>query len=77
MFQSGNCASLGQIRLGIASLLESFGIRNLDGHLPMQLVVIPQIDAAESSYTKDPIQAIATFLPHTNSATTDKGPGKL
>jgi hypothetical protein len=60
MIEIGDRASLSQIRFRILRLRDEPGVRHLDSDGPVQLLIVSEIDNAESPLTKHFLDAVAT-----------------
>src|SRR5262249_9543541 len=59
MIQSGDGASLGEVRLSILFAPDQLRMRHFDGHEPAQLLVVREIDDAEAALAKDALDDVA------------------
>ncbi len=59
MIQIGDRAGFSQVRLGIFRAFHAFPMRHLDHHEPLQLVVVSQVDEAETALAQDPLNTVA------------------
>jgi hypothetical protein len=57
--EAGDGASLGQIGFGIARLGDQMGVRHLDRHRALELLIAGQVDAAEAALAEQPLDAVA------------------
>jgi hypothetical protein len=60
MIKVGDGAGFGEIRVGIFRLRDQLGVRHLDGHVPVQLLILSQIDKAEAPVSQDVLDPVAT-----------------
>ena len=59
----GDGAGFGQIGLGVFGPGNEPAVRHLDGHEPLQLLVVGQVDAPEAALAQDSLDAVATDAP--------------
>ena len=55
----GDGAGLGQVGFGVVGPGDQMGVRHLDRHGALQLVVVGQVDEAEAALAQQPLDAVA------------------
>src|SRR5262249_35739819 len=62
MVEAGDGAGFGQVGFGVTRPSDKPGVRHLDGHEPLQLLVVGQVDDAEATLAQDFLHPVATNL---------------
>ena len=60
MVEVGDGAGFGQVGFGVFGASHQLAVRHLDGHGPLQLVVVGQVDEAEAALAQDSLDPVAT-----------------
>ncbi len=63
VIEAGDGPGFGQVGVGVFSAGNQAGVRDLDRDLTLQLLVVGQIDDAESTYAQDSLDLVAADLP--------------
>ena len=60
VIEVGDGAGFGQVGFGIFGSIHQLAMRHLDGHEPLQLVVVGQVDEAEAALAQHLLDPVAT-----------------
>ena len=72
--EAGDGAGLGEVGVGVRGLAIRCGVRHLDRHQALELLVAGQVDAAEAALAQEPLDAVAADVPgKTDSGATESG----
>jgi hypothetical protein len=63
MVEAGQHAGLGKIRFDVSRRGDALAVWNLDGHAPIQFVVVGQVHPSEATITEDSLDAKAADPP--------------
>ena len=77
MIQAGDSTGFREVLVGILRLPESFCGGNLDGNLPLQFLIVSQVDPTKRTFTKDSFQSIPTKLSVTHGLFADVGLSRI
>jgi len=62
MIEIGDGTSFSQVGFGVRGLSDELSVRDLDGHEPLQLVVVGEVDEAEAAPAQHLLDPVATDL---------------